>query len=199
MSSLWDICVPLPLDYPTCKFKNRWRCVDSHFVTWFRSYRKHFCPESPPIVWYWVNVAAQPLHFPRCNARSHWRSVDAYFENVVAMILQRISRRKAANSWMIVQCRHAALAFSIMQGQKLLTLCWRSYLGHSPNVVATMVCVERRAIVRLWVKDVAKPSQISKMHWQKLFTLRWRSFLGGSRDIFCCVFTYKGRQNYDYG
>jgi len=210
MSSLWVICAPLPLDYPTCKIKNRWRSVDAHFATRLQSYRKHFCLERWPIVPLWVNVAAQPLPFPRCKARSRWRSVDAHFQDTVAMLSEPFSRRKAANSSMTVQCRHAALAFSMMQGQKPLmlrwrsiddplVLHWRSYLGHSPNVDASMFCLARRAIVRLWVKDAAKPSEFSMMQCQKLLTLRWHSFLEGSSDIVCCVFTYKGRQNYDYG
>jgi len=199
MSWLWVICVPLRLDYLTCKIKNRWRSIDDHFAWTLRSYQKHFCLERRLIVRLWVNVAAQPLPFPRCKARSHWRSVDADSKDIVTILLQPLSRRKAADSSMIVQCRYSALAFSMMQGQKPLTIRWPSYLGHSPEVVATMFCLERRAIVWLWVKDAAKPSEFSTMQCQKSFTLRWRWSSGNSSYIVCCVFTYKGRQNYDYG
>jgi len=115
------------------------------------------------------------------------------------MLSQPFSRRKVSDSSMIVQCRHAALASSMMQGQKPLKLHWRSYLGHSPDVVATMFCLERRAIVRLWVKDTPEPSEFWMMQCQESLTLCWRSFLGCCSDIVFCVFTYKGRQNYDYG
>jgi len=65
------------------------------------------------------------------------------------MLTQLFSGRKAADSLMIVQCRHAALEFSMMQGQKSLTLRWPSCLGHSPDVVTIMFWLEWRAIVRL--------------------------------------------------
>jgi len=199
MSSLWVICVPLPVDHPTCKIKNCWHAVKAHFGTRSRSYRKDLCLEWRPIVRLWVNVAAQPLPFPRCKARSCWDSVDAHFQDIVVMMSQPFPRRKVADSSMIVQCRHTAFALSMMQGQKLLRLRWRSYSEHSPDVVATMVCLERWATVRLWVKDVAKPSEFPMMQCQKLLTLRWRSFLGGSSVTVCCAFTYKGCHNYDYG
>jgi len=199
MSSLWVICVPLPLDYPTCKMKNRWRSVDAHFATRLRSYWRHLCLERRTIVRLWVNVAAQLLPFTRCKARSRWRSVDAHFWDILAMLSQPFSHRKAADSLMIVQSRHAALAFAMMQGEKPLTLRWRSYLGHSPDVVATMFYQEMQALVWFWVKDAAKPAEFSTMQCQNSLTLRWRSFLGGSSDIICCIFTYNGRQNYDHG
>ena len=199
MSSLWVFCVPLPSDDPTFKIKNLWPSVDAHFATTLRSYCKHCCLEWRPIVRLCVNVAVQPLPFPKCKARSCYCSVDAHFQDILAMLSQPFSCRKVADSSMIVQCHHEARAFSMMQGEKPLTLHWRSYLGHSPNVVATMFCLERRAIVRLWVKDAAKPSELSMIQCQRSLTLCWRSFLGGSSDIVCCVFTYRGRQNYDYG
>ena len=115
------------------------------------------------------------------------------------MSSQPFSHREAANSSIIVQCRHAALVIFMMQGQKSLTLHWRSCLGHSPDVGTTMFRLERRAIVRLWVKDAVKPSVFSMMQCQKSLTLRWRSFLGGSSDIVYSIFAYKGRQYYDFG
>jgi len=65
------------------------------------------------------------------------------------MLSQPFSGRKAADSSMIVQGRHAALVFSMMHSQKSLTLRGRSCLGHSLDVGTTMFCLERRAIVQL--------------------------------------------------
>jgi len=87
----------------------------------------------------------------------------------------------------------------MIEGQKSLMLRWRSCLGQSPNVVTTMFCLKRQAIVRLWVKVAAKPSGFSMMQCQKSFTLGWHSFLGGSSNIICSIFARKGRQYYDYG
>ena len=115
------------------------------------------------------------------------------------MLSQPFSRRMAAYSWMIVQCRHAALVFFMMQGQMSLTLHWHSCLGHSPDVFTAMFCHERRAIVRVWVKDAAKPSVFSTMQCQKSLTLRWHSFLGSSNDIVCSIFAHTGRQYYHFG
>jgi hypothetical protein len=116
------------------------------------------------------------------------------------MLSPPFSGRMAADGSMIVQCLHTALSISMMQGQMSLRLCWRSCLGHSCNVVTTMVCLEKQGIVRLWVKDAMKPSEFSMMQWQKSLTLRWCSFLGGSSsNIVCSIFAHNGCQYYYYG
>jgi hypothetical protein len=85
------------------------------------------------------------------------------------------------------------------QGQMLLTLCWRSCLGHSPDVLTNMFCRDRLATVQLWVKVTAKTSGFSLMQCQKSFLLRWQWFLGGSSDAICTIFAHRGRHYYDYG
>jgi len=55
------------------------------------------------------------------------------------MLLQEDLPRKAADSMIMASRRRTALAISKMQGQKSLTLCWRSFLGHSRNVATTIV------------------------------------------------------------
>jgi len=87
----------------------------------------------------------------------------------------------------------------MMQDQKSLTLRWCSCLGHSPDAITIMFCLERQAIVWLWVRVAMQPCGFSIMQCQKSLTLHWRSFLGGSSDIVCRIFAYKGRQYYEYG
>jgi hypothetical protein len=52
------------------------------------------------------------------------------------MLSQHVLPTKAAYSAIIDSRCHTALACSMMQGQKSLTLSWRSFLGHRSNVVA---------------------------------------------------------------
>jgi hypothetical protein len=87
----------------------------------------------------------------------------------------------------------------MMQGEKSWTLHWHACFGLSPDVVTTMFCLERRALVRLWVKDAGKPSEISMMQRPKSWTLHWHSFLGVGSDIVCSIFAHKGRKYYYYG
>jgi len=54
------------------------------------------------------------------------------------MLSQPLSPRKAADSSIIDKRCRTALAFLMMQGQKLLSLRWRSLLEHSSDVVVTM-------------------------------------------------------------
>jgi hypothetical protein len=115
------------------------------------------------------------------------------------MLSQQLLGRKAADSSMMVHCHHTAHEFSMMQGHKSLTLRWRSCLGHIPNDLTSMFCLERRAIVRLWVKDAVKPSGFTMMQWQKSVTLCWRWCLAGSSDIVSSIFAHKGCQYYYYG
>jgi len=55
------------------------------------------------------------------------------------MLSQQFSPRKVADSSMMDNPYHTALAFSMMQGQKSLTLHGRSFLGYSSDVVVTMI------------------------------------------------------------
>jgi len=54
------------------------------------------------------------------------------------MFLQWLSPRKTADSMIMVEYGRAAIGISQMHGQKLLTLSWCSFLGHSSDVVATI-------------------------------------------------------------
>jgi len=58
------------------------------------------------------------------------------------MLLQEILPRKAADSTIMEWRRRTAHAYSMMQGQKSLTLCWRWLLGHSRNVATTIIVLK---------------------------------------------------------
>jgi hypothetical protein len=114
------------------------------------------------------------------------------------MLSQPFSHRKATDSSIMLHCRQPARGESGTQGQKSLTLRWCLCLGHCLDVVTIMFCLERQAIVRLWVNVAEKPSGYSIMQCQKLLTLCRPSFLGGSSDIVLSIFAHKGRKYYDY-
>ena len=52
------------------------------------------------------------------------------------MLSQLFLPRKAADDLIMASCCRTARGFSIIHGQKLLMLCWRSFLGHISDVVA---------------------------------------------------------------
>jgi len=54
------------------------------------------------------------------------------------MLSQAFLPRKAADCAIMGQFRHTALAFSMTQGQPLLTQHWHSLLEHDSNVVASI-------------------------------------------------------------
>jgi len=72
---------------------------------------------------------------PSCKPKNHWHSVDAHFEEVVAISSLAFLPRKAAIIMIMGICHCSALELSMMQDQKSLTLCWRSFLGGGSDVV----------------------------------------------------------------
>jgi len=55
------------------------------------------------------------------------------------MLPQEFLPSKAADSSIMEKCWYTAPWFSIMQGLKLLKLRWRSLLGHSYDVVDSII------------------------------------------------------------
>jgi len=54
------------------------------------------------------------------------------------MMLKAFLPRKAVASSIVAQSRRTGFEFSMMDGQKSLTLRGRSFLGHSSDVVSTV-------------------------------------------------------------
>jgi len=77
------------------------------------------------------------------------------------MSSEAILSRKAADSSIMDKLGCIAPWFSKMQGQKSLTLCWHSFLGHSSDVVATIVALQGGDS---WIMSQCRRTALSIVH-----------------------------------
>jgi len=88
------------------------------------------------------------------------------------------------------------LWLSMIHGQQLLTLHWRSCLGCSISSLAFLPIQAADALIINWRPCAALC--VSIMQDQKLLPLCSRSFLGGASDIIASIFTHERGQHFDY-
>ena len=95
----------------------------------------------------------------------------------------------AADCSILCQSRHTAITCQKMQTQYSLTLRWRSFLGHSSDVV-TPFLPRKEAIIL--IRDICCRTALgfSKMQGQNSLTLRWRSLLRWGDVCIVCLFGY---------
>jgi len=130
--------------------------------------------------------------------KNRWHSIDADFEVVVAISSVAFWPIVATAALIMGQRRCTALWVSMMQDQKLLTRCWRSFLGGGSDMVTSIFAHADSRWVHYGLTLFHSP-QIVQNARPKSLTLCWHSIFGGDSDIISSIFANKGGQYIEYG
>jgi len=110
------------------------------------------------------------------------------------MLSQVFLSGKVACGSIIDQYHHSTVAFSEMQGQQSLMLCWCSFLGHGSHIFEAFW---RRMVadssIMGWFHRIAVG--FSEMQIQQLLMLCWRLVFEPGNKHVNCHFSYNADQN----
>jgi len=133
----------------------------------FRYRWYHISLSTWPIRWLRITIVAQPLTYARCKTKNRWCCFDVHFQEIIAKSLLTFFGWKVADSWNMGKCHCTAVGLCKTQDRKSLTLRWRSFLGDSHNVVASIFGLKGGRYVKCGQISINSPWIIQNA-WPKI-------------------------------